>query len=509
MQALKSRGVIALEILLIICLVLVVLIPASPARQPFPSRDSGVFLYVGWRILNGELPYLNVWDHKPPVIYYLDALGLSLTPGSNWGVWWIEALLLLIAAALFYALVKRLFGLFPAILASFFWLFTLLYILAGGNLTEEYPLAMQCGALFLFYVAERDGKYGWRGFLIGLLAGLTFFTRQTSIGIVLAIGIYLLVTRLWKHDFRKLARDLLPILAGGLLVVAVIAVYFKANGALGRLWDNAFLYNFAYAGERNSADRFSALLAGMNLLANVGLAQLAMFGWAASLMILLFKREHFPPPLRAFLWMAVIAMPLEIALVSVGGRPRAPYFIAVLPVFAVFSGMSLGLLFDSLAQYGIPRVAVALTATVLGLTLCAVTYNDYVEIDDVSPSAIRALALTSYIDRTTGPQDSVLMWGAESAYNFMSRRRSPTRFVYQYDLYAYSDRKSATEFLDDILTQKPQLIILTAPDKKLNDRHFAYRAADTGALMAQVQALYAPVQASQFAGWAIYRLKGK
>ena len=101
------------------------------------------------------------------------------------------------------------------------------------------------------------------------------------------------------------------------------------------------------------------------------------------------------------------------------------------------------------------------------------------------------------------------MWGAESTYNFMSRRRSPTRFVYQYDLYAYSDRKSATEFLGDILTQKPKLIILTAPDKNLNDRHFAYRAADTGALMAQVQALYAPVQTSQFAGWVIYKLKGK
>jgi hypothetical protein len=504
----KSRGVIALEALLIFCLVLVVLIPANPAKQTFPSRDSGVFLYVGWRILNGELPYLNVWDHKPPVIYYLDAFGLSLTPDSTWGVWWIEVLFLFAAAALLYALVKRLFGLFPAILTSFFWLFTLIYILDGGNITEEYPLVMQFGALLLFFISERNGKYGWRGFLIGFLAGLAFFTRQTSIGIFLAIGIYLLVARLWKRDFRRLAYELLPMLAGGLLVVALIAIYFKANGALGLLWNNAFVYNFAYAGERDSADRFSALLTGMDLLANVGLAQFAMFGWAVSLVILLLKRERFPEPMRAFLWMAVIALPLEIALVSVGGRPRAPYFIAVLPVFAVFGGMSLGMLFDSLAQNGIPRVGGALTAAVLSLTLCAVIYNDYLDITRESTDSDQALALTHYIDKNTSPQDSVLMWGAESAYNFMSRRRSPTRFVYQYDLYKYSDRKNEMEFLNDILTKKPKLIILTAADQKITDRHFAYRSEEISGLMSQVQLMYAPVQADQFTGWVIYQREG-
>ena len=101
------------------------------------------------------------------------------------------------------------------------------------------------------------------------------------------------------------------------------------------------------------------------------------------------------------------------------------------------------------------------------------------------------------------------MWNAESAYNFMSRRRSPTRFVYQYDLYKYSDRKNETEFLDDILTQKPKLIVLTATDQKISDHHFAYRSADIDALMGQVQALYAQVRADQFPGWVIYQLKGK
>ena len=100
------------------------------------------------------------------------------------------------------------------------------------------------------------------------------------------------------------------------------------------------------------------------------------------------------------------------------------------------------------------------------------------------------------------------MWGAETAYNFMARRRSPTRFVYQYDLYKYADEKSETEFLNDILIQKPKLIILTAADKRLNDHHFAYRSENVGGLMDKVRLIYTLVKTPQLKGWVVYQLEG-
>ena len=509
MQVLKSRSLVALEALLIFCLVLVVFLPLTPAKRLMPSRDAGVFLYTGWRITQGELPYLHVWDHKPPVIYYLDALGLTLTPGSRWGVWCIEVVSLFLAALMLYALLKRFFGFWPAVLASILWTFTLMYMLTGGNITEEYPLAMQAAGLLLFFLAERDGKYAWRGGLIGALAALTLFTRQTSIGVFLAIGVYLLVARLWQRDFRKLLADLLPILAGGLAVIAVIVIYFQLNGALERFWDNAFAYNFIYTDERDSSDRFAALMKGMDLLASAALAPLSVFGWAASLMLLIFKRDHFEPPLRAFLAMLVIALPLEIVLVTLGGRPRTPYFITPLPVFAIFAGLTLKILFDWFQQNTLPKLAAPVAAILLILTLCAIVYDDYLDINNSGDDAQQDKALLNYIAHNTTPQDTLLMWNAESAYNFASQRRSPTRFVYQYDLYKIVDEKNTLEFLNDILTEKPKLIILTAADKEINDVHFAYRSGETGRLIDLIDAAYAQVPAPQLTDWVIYKLKGK
>lgn len=499
----------ALEALFIFCLVMGVLYPLNPAKQPIPSRDSGVFLYVGWRITNGELPYLDVWDHKPPVIYYLDALGLNLTPGSTWGVWWIEVIFLFGAAVLLYALIKHFFGISAAILATFFWLFTLIYMLARGNSTEEYPLVMQAGALFLFYLAEKNKNYGWRGFLIGILAGLTFFTRQTSIGIFAAIVAYLLVARIWQRDFRKLARDLISILLGGLIVVAVVYIYFKSHAAMGRFWENAFLYNFIYIGEKDTEDRLGALLKGMDLLSNIGLAPLSMFGWAASLVTLIFKRNQFAEPLRAFLWMTVIALPVEIILVTIGGRPRGPYFITLLPVFTIFSGLTLGILFDWLKQNTASKIAGLVVTGIFILTLWAVVYNDYAAINKDKTASKQDSILLSYIAKTTKPKDTILMWGAETAYNFVSQRRSPTRFVYQFDLYKIVDQKNTTEFLNDILTEKPKLIILKAYDQKITDIHFAYRSEETGQLIDKIRSIYAQVNVPRLNGWIIYKLKGK
>src|SRR5689334_23537947 len=114
-----------------------------------PGRDSGVFLYVGSAILRGEVPYRDVWDHKGPIIYFIDALGLQLGGGSQWGVRLLEWMSLSVATLAGYDTMRRMFGIFPALCASALWIFSLVVLLQGGNFTEEYALPLQFGALWL------------------------------------------------------------------------------------------------------------------------------------------------------------------------------------------------------------------------------------------------------------------------------------------------------------------------------------------------------------------------
>ena len=70
-----------------------------------------------------------------------------------------------------------------------------------------------------------------------------------------------------------------------------------------------------------------------------------------------------------------------------------------------------------------------------------------------------------YVRRHTRERDHVLVWGAESAVNFLSRRESPTRYVYQYPLltegYVTEDR--IEEFLRGVRANPPVLLLDTSP----------------------------------------------
>ena len=50
-----------------------------------PGMDNGVFLYGGQQLLVGKTPYLDFWDHKGPLIYFINALGLMIGKGSRAG----------------------------------------------------------------------------------------------------------------------------------------------------------------------------------------------------------------------------------------------------------------------------------------------------------------------------------------------------------------------------------------------------------------------------------------
>ena len=47
----------------------------SPGLILGAPLDSAVFVLAGSRIRDGAMPYKDLWDHKPPGVYLVNALG--------------------------------------------------------------------------------------------------------------------------------------------------------------------------------------------------------------------------------------------------------------------------------------------------------------------------------------------------------------------------------------------------------------------------------------------------
>ena len=90
-------------------------------RVPYVSvpleRDEGEYAYIAWRWLEGDVPYRDAFDQKPPAVFAVYALAFA-TLGQS-----VEAIHVFLylwtagTAALLYLLVRRLAGELPAALA--------------------------------------------------------------------------------------------------------------------------------------------------------------------------------------------------------------------------------------------------------------------------------------------------------------------------------------------------------------------------------------------------------
>ena len=77
------------------------------------------------------------------------------------------------------------------------------------------------------------------------------------------------------------------------------------------------------------------------------------------------------------------------------------------------------------------------------------------------------LNVSQSIRELTGPEDLILVWGAEAQLHLFSRGDAPTRFFYQFPLATpgYADSEVFDEFISDVKSKRPALIIDTRNER--------------------------------------------
>lgn len=491
---------------------IIALFPGNPNNMTLPSRDAGVFLYVGWRLLNGDIPYRDVWDHKPPLIYFVDALGLAITPHSLWGVWFLQAIFIFFTLLLVYKLLDKEFGIYAALAGTVVLTSGLLTILEKGNVTEEYALIFQALGFWLFINAWKKNFTIRASFWIGVWGGLAFNFKQTTIGIWITYGIFLLAIRLFQR--KSPFKDLLSLLAGWSIPSIVVVIYLASQNALTDFWEQAFLYNFVYIGKHEGIRRLiPVFLKGFLYLQNGWVLYLSVVGWLVGLVYVWVRRKAFAD-VNPLILIALVNLPIEIILITISGRSILHYYLTPLPVMAILAGSlvyTLPFLVGRISRIDSQKIQRWVPSIVLAIVLIGQVgqfqyYPQYVRIlrdNDYAP-------VIDYVAKNTKESDQVLLIGAESVVNFLARREAPTRYVYQYPLALLGRRPMFEEYFNQILKNKPTLIIDTRGRPRLDDKLYTPLQKRSQIVRDGVKYLGENYQqVAQFDDWYVYRFIGR
>lgn len=226
----------------------------STSTSPFYDNegfDSMLFKQMGLAVLQGKIPYVDLFEHKGPIIFYINALGQWIVPGRT-GILLVQFMFMSFTLVLWWKTIR----LFLRPFVSFVTVLCLLALLIGfyalGNQCEEYMMPFACGALYIslkHLFSERKSLRNTDSLLLGLCFGFLFFVRPNDAvsqvgGLVFGLGILLVM----DGGYKTLLRNALSFIAGSALIALPILAWFGHHGALEDMYYGMVTHNSYYAG---------------------------------------------------------------------------------------------------------------------------------------------------------------------------------------------------------------------------------------------------------------------
>ncbi|WP_296559548.1 hypothetical protein [uncultured Acetobacterium sp.] len=218
----------------------------------FGISDSAIFLLIGKGITAGHIPYVDLFDHKGPVMFFIQALGWWIWP-NRFGNFLVQWLFMGVNLVLIFKMGRLFLEKKCCWVPVAFFLLILAATFEGGNLTEEYSLPLLFLPLYLalkYFKLEPLGKAKHPP-LYALVYGICFtlivFIRLNNSVFIGAIVLVVMIQLLANQSFRNFFDNVLTFLSGSFFVGSLVAIYFLVNHALGDMIYGTFLFNLKYA----------------------------------------------------------------------------------------------------------------------------------------------------------------------------------------------------------------------------------------------------------------------
>jgi hypothetical protein len=315
--------------------------------------------------------------------------------------------------------------------------------------------------LFLSLAAGRPRRLLY-SFLLGAAFGVSFLFRPNNAVVEAAVILALLIVQLLRRDLRSMLIQLLSIAAGALVPLGITLLYFWSQGPLAPLLEASFLYNLTYSS--TSIGAAPPLITGFRLFGAAAWIALAGYGLA---IYRLSRRD----PLHPLYLLLLVGWPLVIFTSDPARRGYAHYFMNWLPFLALLAGLLIDFLVSRLPAA--IRESRLWQSASLGILLLACVgafvfggpAADYRKALERFPRRASIgldvrTRTAAYVENHTEPGQLVLFWAATPGENFMSRRESPSAYLF-YPLYVPSpiSARMNRQFLQDVITKRPVLIV--------------------------------------------------
>ncbi len=311
--------------ILITAFIFITICSKSSPLYPFNDWvDANCFFTVGKSIVNGKTLYLDIFEQKGPLLYFLYAVAYKISPTTFFGVYLLEIassfafLLICYKTMLLFCSKKVIFAL-PV-------LSTIIYCapaFSHGGSAEEFSLPIIALVLYIGLKSlisnKRISFIQWM--IIGVSASVVLWIKFTFLGFFIGFLLFFFIVSIMKKEAQRFFLSMLWFVCGMVILSIPVLLYFIYNGAISALFSVYFYGNmFLYPKETSIGPNLGIGL--FSVLKNFP----AIFALIICGSIYLFKKER-----RIFYFFLLTAVSTFL-FVYAGGRKFA-YYSFILSVF--------------------------------------------------------------------------------------------------------------------------------------------------------------------------------
>lgn len=462
----------------LVFIVLLVVLLALPVLSYPMWRDHGMYGNIARSILAGGTPYIDMWDIKPPPIYYLYAVAIAIVGPTTAAPRALDFAGFVLAAPALYLLATRLMGDQRVGVWAVFTYGVFYFTETYASLSQSDSLVtipMIYAALCVHLAGTSQGRRAvlW-AFGAGAVCGLILWFKHYYLFFVGAMVIEHLCRRYGTWRTQAFAAEVGGFILGGLLTGGSLLLYFWSKGmvqemiivaqgtaaynAQGYDWNEfiSSMRNYVYfrwshwgamlslvalwplgrwLANRQRTNAQNASMQSIEIMNITGFRQVAL--WLLSgLAFMLIQAKGFDthwlpmlPPLAIIAASSVIIWS-DILLAAVQSQPRKG--VQQARTFAPRLWLaSVGLLFVGIVLNSTWRRAIPY---IVGWESDVEYFTRFREGGDVRPA--QSLQLVKYLQQRVVPGDSIYIWGFRPEVAYMGGWRPATRYQAQFPLVA-------------------------------------------------------------------------
>lgn len=411
--------------------------------------DSSVFNYVARVILGGGMPYLDTFDHKGPLLYLINALGLTLN--EHIGIWLMEFIFILIIFIFAYKIARRLScGYFSSCATVLVTALSILYYFEGGNSAEEYSCAFIMISLYLFvkfFLTNRIKTFEL------IICGVSFAAVcLLKINLIVVWGVMciaVLINRIKKNEAKDLIRFTIWFLFGALLITVPIMIWLMKNGAFDSFIQDYFLFNFMYTSDDNRAS-----------LINI-ISSLYLFCIREPMLIAIPILSFFCIYKNKILdWLVFISIIFSLFSMSISGQTFGHYGMMLCPLITYAIARFFYYISLSKGQWE-KREFYAIVSSIAIIIVLFFARGIFIAIGPFQYLPFReARAIATVVRENTEENDKISVCGNYNIIYLLSDRKSVSKYSYQYPI-AQVSKKIRQEYIDDLKTLDTSMILIS------------------------------------------------